>query len=214
MNTTALFCTFVIVCTGFSFADESDSGFDTSLSFNTAERISVGGGGSGGWYVAPYFGYNLISNTATAGFNIKFGEGVSFGLGFGVEIKKDIAFQIDIGYIRNDVDTITGGGGSGSEPDIEYTQVPLLFNWIWSPTNQPDVRPYLGAGIGVIRGEYDSNAFLRSDAKWAVAGQIRAGFKVDLSTTSSFSFGYQFTLAQYSDNIDNHTIGIGIQFRF
>ena len=209
MNISALFCAFVIVCTGFSFAD------DTSLSFDAEERVSVSDGGSSGWYVAPYFGYNLISNTATEGFNIKFDDGVSFGLGFGIEIKKDIAFQIDVGYIRNDVDTMTNAGtGASSEPDIEYTQIPLLFNWIWSPSNQPDVRPYLGVGIGITRGEYESNAFVSSDAKWAVAAQIRAGFKVEFSTTSSFSFGYQFMLAQYSDNIDNHTIGIGLQFSF
>ena len=208
------FCAYILVCTGLSFADEVGSSYNTSLSFNTEERISLGGVESSGWYVAPHFGYNLISNTATEGFNIKFDDGISFGLGFGVEIKKDIAFQIDIGYIRNDVDTITNGGGISSEPDIEYTQVPLLFNWIWSPSGQPDIRPYVGVGLGVIRGEYESNEFISSDARWAVAGQIRAGFKVDLSTTSCFSFGYQFMLAQYSDNIDNHTFGIGLSFNF
>ncbi|MDP7004912.1 MAG: outer membrane beta-barrel protein [Phycisphaerales bacterium] len=213
MKTFIAFCVGVFALSSFSFADETSSEYDTSLLLNTQERIPVDGGSSG-WYFTPHFGYNLISNTATEGFNIKFDDGISFGVGFGVEVKTDIAFEIDLSYIRNDVDTITDGSGAGSEPDIEYTQIPLMFNLIWSPSHQPDVQPFFGVGLGVTRGEYESNAFISSDARWAVAGQIRAGVKIDLSTTSSFSVGYQFMLAQYSDNIDNHTIGIGLQFSF
>ena len=89
-----------------------------------------------------------------------------------------------------------------------------MLNLIWSPSNQPDLQPYFGLGIGAIRGGYESNAFIRSDDEWAYAGQVRLGLQVDLSTTSNLTFGYQFTLAQSDDDIDNHTLVLGLHFQF
>ena len=202
----------IFACSNTAFTD----GINSSLSFLNEERIALGSSNSGsGWYFTPHVGVNMISNTATEGFTIKFDNGISFGGGFGVEIQQDLAFQFDFGYIRNDVDELINDSTNvTSAPDIEYTQVPLVFNLIWSPSNQPDLQPYFGLGIGAIRGKYESNAFISSDGEWALAGRIQLGVQIDLSTTSNLSIGYQFTLAQYDDNIDNHTIGLGFQFRF
>lgn len=195
---------------------EGSTSYDTSLSFLKKERIAMSSGASSsGWYFAPHVGMNLISNTATEGFTIKFDHGISFGGGFGVEIQQDLAFQFDFGYIRNDVDEIINDStNTTSAPDIEYTQMPFIFNLIWTPANQPDLQPYFGLGIGAIRGKYESNAFISSDEEWALAGRIQLGLQIDLSTTSNLSVGYKFTLANYDDSIDNHTVGIGFQFRF
>lgn len=212
MKTLVAMCIGIFACSSSAFADEIDS----SLSFLHEERFALGSGNSSsGWYFTPYVGVNMISNTATEGFTIKFDNGISFGGGFGVEIQQDLAFQFDFGYIRNDVDEIINDTTNvTTAPDIEYTQMPFVFNLIWSPANQPDLQPYFGLGIGAIRGKYESNAFISSDAEWALAGRVQLGVKIDLSTTSNLSIGYQFTLAQYDDNIDNHTVGLGFQFRF
>jgi len=216
MNPLVVICAGLIVCSSSLCAGEfASTDYSTLLSFNKNERISLGGVGNGGWYFSPYVGYNLISNTATQGLTINFAEGIAFGGGFGVEIKPDLVFQFDFGYMRNKIDRITNDGtGVISMPDIEYTQIPLMLNLIWSPSNQPDLQPYFGLGIGAVRGEYESNAFIRSDAEWAYAGQVRLGLQVDLSTTSNLTFGYQFTLAQYDDDIDNHTLVLGLHFQF
>jgi len=215
MKTHSVICFCLLVTSTYSSADEFDSAdYNTTISFNEENRIALDGGSSG-WYFAPHIGYNMISNSSTEGVTIKYANGISFGGGFGVEVKQDLAFQFDFGYIRNDVDRMTNDGtGNGSEPDIEFTQIPLMFNLIWSPSNQPDIKPYFGLGIGAIRGKYESNAFVSSDAEWALAGEFRIGLKIDLSTTSNLTLGYQFTLAQYDDNIDNHTLGLGFEFRF
>ena len=158
----------IFACSSIAFADEQN----TSLSFLNKERIPLGGGGSSGWYFAPHVGMNIISNTATEGFTIKFDTGISFGGGFGVEIQQDLAFQFDFGYIRNDVDEIVNDStNTASDPDIEYTQMPFLFNLIWSPAKQPDLQPYFGLGLGVMRGKYESNAFISSDEEWALCWQ-------------------------------------------
>jgi len=202
-------------CASVVLADRSAS-YDTSLSFLKKERIAMSSGANSSvWYFAPHVGMNLISNTATEGFTIKFDHGISFGGGFGVEIQQDLAFQFDFGYIRNDVDEIVNDStNTTTAPDIEYTQMPFIFNLIWTPANQPDLQPYFGLGVGAIRGKYESNAFISSDEEWALAGRIQLGLQIDLSTTSNLSMGYKFTLANYDDTIDNHTVGIGFQFRF
>ncbi|MDP7004904.1 MAG: outer membrane beta-barrel protein [Phycisphaerales bacterium] len=188
---------------------------DNSLSFSTENRISLDSSGSSGWYFVPEIGFNIISNTATEGHTIEFSDGLSIGGGFGVELDTDLAFQFDFAYIKNDVDLITNDSTDvASNPNIEFTQTPIMFNLIWTPTNQPDLRPYFGLGAGASRGKFDSNTFISSDAEWAFAGQVRVGMEIDLSPQSSVSIGYKFTLAQYDDNIDNHTIGLGLQFRF
>lgn len=199
-----------------SLAGEFESAeINTSLSFNQNDRISLGDAGNGGWYFTPHIGFNSISNTATQGFTIEFEEGITFGGGFGVELKPGLSFQFDFGYIENDVKHISNDGtGASASPDMEFTQIPLMFSLIWTPSNQPDVKPYFGLGAGAIRGKYETNIFINSDAEWALAAQARIGLILELSSKSNLSIGYKFTYARYDDNIDNHTIGIGLQFRF
>ena len=210
----------LVVCSGTLLAEDNEefAGYsekNTALSFLNEERIAFDAQGGGGWYFAPHVGMNIISDTGTQGFTVNFSNGISFGGGFGIELEQDLAFQFDFGYIRNDVDRMTNDGtGIASAPDIEFTQIPLIANLIWSPANQPDMKPYFGLGLGAIRGKYESNAFISSDAEWALAIRVQVGAQIDLSTTSNLSIGYQFTFAQYDDNIDNHTVGLGFQFRF
>jgi len=216
MKTFVAICLPVFACIDSLRAEEFVSAeYNSALSFLHEERIALDSTGSSGWYFTPHVGMNIITDTGTQGFTVNFSDGISFGCGFGVEIQQDLAFQFDFGYIRNDIDLITNDGmGIASAPDIEFTQIPILFNLIWSPSNQPDLKPYFGLGIGAIRGQYESNAFISSDAEWGVAGRVQIGVQIDLSTSSNLSIGYQFTLAQYDDNIDNHTIGLGFQFKF
>ena len=155
MKTFLFLCSSILLCSGYVHANESD--FNSSLLFENENRIALsdgsvgsgGSGGSGGWYLAPHVGYNIISNTSTQGMNIKFENGLSLGLGLGFEMQTDLAFQFDFGYIRNDVDTITNETTSvGSAPNIEFTQIPLIANFIWSPSRQPDLKPYFLLGAG------------------------------------------------------------------
>ena len=204
-------CSFIITVSSTSFAGEFNDGFNTSLSFNQNTKMSTGGG----WYIEPRVGVNYVTNTSTEGYTVEYDAGISFGLGFGTQIQNGLEFRFDLGYIRNDIDTITNeGSGISAAPDVEFTQIPFMFNLIWSPSNQPDLKPYLGLGLGAVRGEYESNAFISSDTEWALAGKIMAGARIDFSSSSTFSVGYTFTLANYDDTIDNHTVGIGFQFKF
>jgi len=211
------FCIALFVCcASFSESYANDASVhNTSLSFMGEERIALDESAGNGWYFTPHVGLNLITNTATEGFTIKFDKGLSFGGGFGIELEQGMAFQFDFGYIRNDVDELVNDSTNvTSAPDIEFTQIPLICNLIWTPDNQPDIKPYAGLGLGIIRGKYESNAFISSDDEWSLAGRVQLGVQIDLSTTSNVSIGYQFTLAQYDDNIDNHTVGLGFQFRY
>ena len=191
-----------------------DETYNTSLLFDQENRIALGGG-SGGWYFTPHIGYNLIPNTSTQGFTVKFSGGLALGGGVGCTLQNDIAVQFDFGYVRNDVDTINNTAtGVGASPNIEFTQIPLIASFIWSPSSQPDLKPYFLLGAGAIRGNYDNNTFITSDEEWAFALRIGIGAKFDLSNSSSLIFGYQFTLAQYDDTIDNHTVRLGLSFDF
>lgn len=217
MKSLIVVCAYIIACSSQAAVGESGfSEYKTTISFAKESRIYLEAGRNDGWYVAPNIGYNIIVNTATEGVLIDFTEGLSLVCGFGVELKSGLAFQFDFGYIKNDVDRITVEATDvTSEPDIEFTQIPFMFNLIWTPSNQPDIFPYFGIGIGTIRGKYEPNAFVGSDAQWAIAGQLRLGFHMEFAGSSTVSFGYQFTLAKYDeDDIDNHTLVLGFQFKY
>ena len=216
MKSFIVVCGCIVACISQTNADEAEfSSYNTSISFNESGRVYLEAGRSDGWYVSPHIGYNIIVNTATEGVLINFSEGLAFGCGFGVELQSGLAFQFDFGYIKNDIDRLTVEATDvTTQPDIEYTQTPFMFNLIWTPSNQPDISPYFGIGIGAIRGKYEANAFVSSDAQWAVAGQLRLGFTMEFYSLSTISFGYQFTLAKYNDDIDNHTLVLGLQFKY
>ncbi len=202
-----------LLCSNGLFANELElNNFTTDLSFNMNESASSGGGG---WYITPQVGVNYITNTSTEGYTVEYDAGVSFGIGFGTQLQSDLDFRFDIGYVRNDIDTITNESTNlSAAPDVEFTQIPFMFNLIWSPANQPDLQPYFGLGLGLVRGEYEANQFISSDTEWAFAGQLMAGVKVEFSSSSALWIGYNFRLAKYDDTIDNHTVGVGFQFKF
>ena len=189
------------------------SSIKKTMDFN-AERVTIGSIGDG-WYFVPHIGFNFISNTSTSGYTVDFSNGISLGGGIGLNLGNDLAIQFDAGHIKNDIDHFENETtGESTEPDVQFTQVPLLLNAIWTPSAHVDVRPYFGLGAGAVWGKYSSNDEVGSKADWGLGLRAQLGATIELTTSTAFSFGYQFTLVQYDDDVDNHNIQLGLRIRF
>ena len=230
------------VATGFASADTTEFSSDhkthsSSLSLGQAEkRVALGEYGSGNkWYLVPNGGMNLVFDQSYRGVTISYDTGFSFGLGLGIEIKDNFRLQLDVGYMKNDVDPVSFDGALWwpNRPNLngvqvthsgDVSQLPIMFTGIFDLGSSDDIRPYVGFGIGTTRlrihtvnsavGLTDG---VGTDTDWEFSYQAIAGIEFDLSPTSNMYIGYRYLNVEsdkWKGDFENSTISIGIQYRF
>ena len=222
------------LATGFANADTTEVNSDNASEFTSAisfgameERVQLDS--ESAWYIVPKVGMNLPGDwtplvVGLTGAIATFDSGIAFGLAIGVEMSNSFSLQFDIGYMKNDVDTI-GINGVSVAPELfgvsaEVEQLPIMLRAIWTGSSS-NMQPYVGFGLGSTRGEltldftFDEGAFSISDNEWAFTYQALAGIKFELSPSAELTVDYRFLHADYSiGDLNNHTIGMGVQFRF
>jgi opacity protein-like surface antigen len=204
--------------------------FNSKISFGEMEeRVQLDS--ESAWYIVPKVGINLPGDMgigpAADGIKVDFDSGLSIGLAIGVEMSNNFSLQFDIGYMKNDVDTLKIDG-VGIDPalfggSMEMEQMPIMLSAIWNGSGS-NIQPYAGFGLGTTHGEFsvDLDATLfgtpltYSEDEWAFTYQAIAGIKFELSPSADMSIDYRFLHADYDggSDLDNHTISLGLQFRF
>ena len=235
----------VLLTTGQLFADRIDFTAATTLSWTSdgptmhdtpgntpgetpnpsiQNRITLDDAGESGWYIAPNTGINLLSEFNDDQIQISYKDGYSYGISIGKEVNPGFRIQLDVAHIKNDLDRVTlklAGGINVPVTDAKITQIPIILNAIWEPRGRGRLFPFIGLGVGGIKGKY-SVADLPGvfpdllDIGWAFALQVKLGLTYELSHTSSVTLGYQFLHAHYNTDLDlnNNLITLGVQFRF
>jgi len=223
------------LATGIANADTTEVNSDNASEFTSAisfgameERVQLDS--ESAWYIVPKIGMNLpgeMGNNAVPGLKLEFDSGLSIGLAIGVEMSNSFSLQFDIGYMKNEVDTVKLDG-LGVDPalfggSLEMEQMPIMLSAIWTGSSS-NMQPYAGFGLGTTHGELTLNlddtllgtAVSASSDEWAFTYQALAGVKFELSPSADMTIDYRFLHADYSDgsDLDNHTIGMGVQFRF
>ena len=188
------------------------------------DRITLSDTGKNGWYIAPNFAINLLSDFNNANISVEYDNGYAYGISIGKEIQPGFRMQLDIAHIKNDLNSLfiqLGGGLVIDVADSHITQTPIIFNAIWEPRSHDRLSPFFGIGAGAIKGDYSVSqlpGILESllDIGWAFAIQVRAGFSYELSNTSSFTAEYHFLHAHYASDLDlnNNLVQFGLEFRF
>ena len=231
----------VLLAIGQSFAEPIDFAAVTTLTWTSdgpqlhdsgapigrapsQERITLEDTGKNGWYIVPNFGLNLVSEFNDDELQISYKDGSSYGVSIGKEVDPGFRMQLDIAHIKNDLDRVfvkLAGGINVPVTDAKITQIPILLNAIWEPRGHSRLFPYIGLGVGVIKGKY-SVADLPPqfttllDIGWAFALQVKVGVSYELSHSSSVHLGYHFLHAHYESDLDinNNLITFGLEFRF
>ena len=222
----------VVVINGFAIAEPVDVIPAATLSWTSdnpivqasQDRISLDDTGNRGWYITPNFGINLLGDFNNADLELTYDTGTGFGFSIGKEINPGFSMQLDIGQMKNDLKSVFVNIGPGVPVDVsgaEITQTPIILNAIWEPRGHDRLFPYIGVGVGAIRGDYSvaglppefSNIL---DIDWAYAIQVKAGLKMELSHSSNLNLEYRYLHAGYGSDLDlnNNLITVGFEFRF
>ena len=233
----------VALFSGIAYAESVDFAAATSLSWTSdgprlngfttgmsdviqpqQERITLDSTGKSGWYIAPNFGMNLLSEFNDDELQISYKDGYSYGVSIGKEVDPGFRLQLDIAHIKNDLDRVfvrLVGGVNVPVTDAKITQIPIILNAIWEPRGHGRLFPSIGLGVGAIKGKYSvadlPPAFVDLlQIGWAFALQVKVGVTYELSHSSSVNLGYQFLHAHYESDLDinNNLITLGFEFRF
>lgn len=157
--------------------------------------------------------------------------GVGLGRTFG-----DFAAELELTRRDNDVIEIglansAGlGTGNGLFPGTGSTKsTALMANLYYMPNFDFAVKPYVGAGIGFARLNYDDyavgNVTIVDDSKTEFAYQAIAGLRYAISQAVDLTVDYRYLVANKADlqdrlgrafkaEYDTHTVMVGLLWRF
>ena len=147
---------------------------------------------------------SLTGVGSLSGTEADFKTGLRGNISIGYQATESLSFEMETGFIWNQVDRIKGPGGSVNTSalgvDANIYQVPILFKSKYTFLPQYKWRPYFGAGLGPIatigtiesRGSGLIPAGSTSGYDFTLAYQLEAGVDVELTQNVSLGVGYKF----------------------
>ncbi len=137
-------------------------------------------------------------------------------------------FEGELGYRRNDINSITFHTGFSSANINDFDQLTLMGNMLYDVPLGRDLSLSLGAGVGVDRLSFDWPGFGAhgiKDSDWQFAWQLIAGLSYAFDDTYEGFVNYRFLqtegpsfedhgVREDFDNVDTHTASIGLRYHF
>jgi OOP family OmpA-OmpF porin len=195
------------------------------------------------FYVKGDLGGNLTQDATLNEFfgpvapdtKVKFDPGFRAGLAGGYQLTDWFAGEVEIGYMENHIDSITG---ADRVHDSWFANIPFLVNGKLQYPNSSPITPYIGAGVGfseaLLRvGRIDlAGTSLHGDiADTVFAYQAFAGLRYRINDQMGLSVEYRyfaadgatwqadFTSGTASDTMRmghtrTHAISLAFDFRF
>lgn len=115
------------------------------------------------------------------GYNVNLSSGYNFD-GFRLEG--------EFGYKGADLDQLSGNGGSVKVSDTDITLLTFMANGYYDIKTGGPVVPFLGAGIGIINGEIQSQG--ESDEDTVFGYQLTAGVSYAVNKNLNLDVAYRF----------------------
>ena len=180
-------------------------------------------------YVGVGGGINIIpDNSATLGTALGSASGdADFDNGWaalgtlGVYLDNAWRVEVEGGYRENDLDSF---GGAPTSAEVDGWSV--MFNALKDIPNSSRVTPYIGAGLGIARRNFQIDGLLDDDDT-GLAYQGIAGVSVDVGEQTQLFADYRYFRTHdldYADDTsgasltdwddENHTIMLGLRFAF
>ena len=123
--------------------------------------------------------------TVTASYD----PGLAFNLAAGYDFGST-RFEAEYGYRNADVDKFSGPGGSLSVSGVDTTISSYMFNAYVDLNPESTVKPFLGAGLGLLKGTFEDNGGKGNDT---VPGyQLIAGVSIAATKQVAFDISYRF----------------------
>jgi opacity protein-like surface antigen len=161
-----------------------------------------------------FYGY-FYSDSTTVG-KAEYDSGAAFGGSLGYEFLNDWRLELEITYRRNAFDEIDWNHFSkvgDFETEGDVASLAFMVNAFWDIDTGTKVTPSLGAGLGVVRVEFDdvsdADGPLFDETETGLGFQLGAGLGYELTETVILSLDYRFFAAFVSPTADRNQPGIG-----
>jgi opacity protein-like surface antigen len=170
---------------------------------------------------------------AGADYDEAYEGGYATAVYLGWTVSENIRFEVEGGYSSADIDSITVVNNTlnylaGDVVDVgSDVQVATAMGNFFYDFDLDGLRPYIGAGLGGARVEYNLTEpfgdFAGNDETWVFAYQLMAGLSFPLSDGLSMSVGYRYFKTEdfdrkgdsgelFKTDLTQHSVDVGVQF--
>lgn len=137
--------------------------------------------------------------------------GYGANLAVGMPLPNSFRLELEGGYIRNNIDSLSSGGGTAAASGKIETWTGLLNVYYDLKTNTP-WSPYIGAGLGAARHHEEVNlpvagGQIIDDTDTVFAYQASAGLSYAVNPSTTVFTGYRF-YAESDPEITSTTGGV------
>jgi OOP family OmpA-OmpF porin len=160
-------------------------------------KADVGGNITQDIEVHEFLGANV------GGTKLKLDPGFRAGIGGGYQVTDWFAAEVELGYMGNEIDSVSGPSG-GHAHDAWFENVPFLVNGkLQLPMGRCPVTPYVGAGAGFSESVFDVRhltidgvSIRGNDADTVFAWQAFAGLRYALNDRMGLGLEYRYFQAE------------------
>jgi opacity protein-like surface antigen len=138
-----------------------------------------------------------IKTTGLPTITSSFDTGGCFNVGGGLNAGP-ARFEAEFGYKNADLDKLSVPGGSVSVSDMEITVKSYMLNAYFDFKNNPLVTPFIGAGLGLLTGDFKSQGSTDSVNEFGYQFMTGFGFKVTENITLDLSYRFQGAASDFS----------------
>jgi len=168
-------------------------------------------------YISGNVGSSWMNDTKDDPFNYGMGNGLTALGAIGVR-DRCYRFEGEYGYQKNNVDKLYRPVGTSNwNGNIEV--VSLLANAYWDIYTGESVKPYLTAGVGAARVQFESIGGLTDEHDSVFAYQLGAGVAIPLTKGVKLDARYRyFSTAEFSLNdgaqsrLSSNSVLLGLRF--
>lgn len=151
---------------------------------------------------------------ATAEYDTGYGLNLSAGYNF-----DPVRVEFEFGYKKADVDKFKAFGFSESVNDSDLAVMSYMANAYYDFKTNSTVTPYVGAGLGMINGEFSSPGYDSDDTVFGYQLIAGVGFNVNKNLIIDLSYRFQGAAEDFSiDGTDvsymSSSIMAGLRFNF
>jgi opacity protein-like surface antigen len=150
------------------------------------------------WYFKGEAGPSFVNNITTTSTDLfgttrttksSFKTGFRFDVDGGYQFNDSWALEAELGFIYNTVDFSNSAGTTSPAP----YQLPFLVNGIYTLPLDWRVKPYVGAGLGLVVTGLNELGDVNG------AGQLLAGVKYEVNERIDVGLGYKFLITTEHD---------------
>lgn len=146
-----------------------------------------------GPYVGAAGGVSIFHDANVEFAGVGNGE-FSYDAGYGLNVAAGYDFdgfrlEGEVGYKKADMDKFSAGGGSVSLSGVDQTMTSYMLNCYADFKTKSSATPFIGAGLGMIKGEFDDNGDKIDDT--VLGYNLIAGVAIEASKNVKLDLTYR-----------------------